>query len=371
MEVTDSATSEPAANHHGKRPAFLTVLCILSLLGGGISIIIATLRFWFLSRFGLPGGGAGLFFALDILLILAGLAGVLLMWKMKIAGLYVYALASLTGSILPLIQRMVMPAVDTSGSVQFSAPLMGSLNIPFVGLALSVLLIALYLAAFRALPVEKRTIVPAFVFALILVIAAISVIIVSNLHMAQINGQVSLHGTLDQPVRIGYEVLTSDNQFHSQWEEHQPQGKSQLPVHYTKLPSGKYFLYAKYGDTYADWQVVNVDWWSKNQVNLTIDLSQTGTLDVEISRGKGAYQCWLQPLTALKDAIPAVGGDFLRVPIQGESATIKDIRAGNYSLGVLGKEDDSSYRGLGDWKIEIAAGKTLNFQVPGQATAAQ
>jgi|688.fasta_scaffold224939_2 hypothetical protein len=112
----------------GTRPTFLTVLCILSFIAAGISIIVLLI--------GIAGKGAaetagistdnianmeGMDPALQaslekakaafswpniigsILLSIIGLVGVILMWKLQKKGFFIYTGAGILGLILPLI----------------------------------------------------------------------------------------------------------------------------------------------------------------------------------------------------------------------------------------------------------------------------
>ncbi len=132
MEPTNSTTSVPA-----KRPKFLTVLCILSFVGIGISIVSGIISYFSYSALASAGnalsnslgglengekagqalnsmmGAIGLDpnkWALVVLiqtaLNLPILAGVLLMWKQKKLGYYIYAPIELIQPVLPLIMGL-------------------------------------------------------------------------------------------------------------------------------------------------------------------------------------------------------------------------------------------------------------------------
>lgn len=131
-EPTDSSISAPA-----KRPKFLTVLCILSFVGIGISIVSGIISYFSYSALasagnalsnGLGGLGNGekagqalnsmmgaigldynkwaLVALIQTALNLPILAGVLLMWKQKKLGYYIYAPVELIQPALPLIMGL-------------------------------------------------------------------------------------------------------------------------------------------------------------------------------------------------------------------------------------------------------------------------
>ncbi len=114
-----------ATNEAAKRPTFLTVLCILSFIAAGISIIvlligIAGKGMAESAGFSTDALGAGLDPALaaqmeqakaalswpniigGIVLSIVGLIGVIMMWKLKKKGFFIYAGAGVAGIILPL-----------------------------------------------------------------------------------------------------------------------------------------------------------------------------------------------------------------------------------------------------------------------------
>ena len=97
-----------------KRPVLLTVLCILTFIGSGLSIL-----FWLFAIIGLgsllgflgkiPGFGVGggestiitpiIFLLLGVVLLLSAI----MMWRLKKTGYYLYILVKALGIILPII----------------------------------------------------------------------------------------------------------------------------------------------------------------------------------------------------------------------------------------------------------------------------
>lgn len=101
----------------GKRPAFLTVLCILSFIGAGIVIIALLLGALAggmveaaAGQVEAAGGEAtvetgGLWTLLIVqsILTIASLVGVIKMWKMQKQGYYIYVGASVAGIIAGIV----------------------------------------------------------------------------------------------------------------------------------------------------------------------------------------------------------------------------------------------------------------------------
>ncbi|MGB0886479.1 MAG: hypothetical protein ACPGSL_00035 [Vicingaceae bacterium] len=109
-ETTESTGSSAGA---GKRPTFLTVLCVLTFIGSGIGLLgglLMTLGMGALME-SIPGmdaamGGGTAYFAIGTLLAAASLFGALQMWKLKKQGFFIYAGANVIAIILPLIFGM-------------------------------------------------------------------------------------------------------------------------------------------------------------------------------------------------------------------------------------------------------------------------
>ena len=116
------------------RPTFLTVLCILTFIGSGltallllIGLVAAGAASGVLSS--IPGmgdiGGLGTgYFLIVLVLALASLYGAIMMWKLKKMGFYLYSGANVIALIVPMI--------------------MASGKFPVFGLIITVLFIILY-----------------------------------------------------------------------------------------------------------------------------------------------------------------------------------------------------------------------------------
>ena len=130
MEETNTGAALPA-----KRPTFLTVLCILSFIGIGFSLIGGIMGYFSYSTMasagdmfgGLKGEGAeemgeamnamadvmgmdygkmAMVALIQALLNIPILIGVLMMWKQKKTGFYVYAAFEIIQPALPLIMGL-------------------------------------------------------------------------------------------------------------------------------------------------------------------------------------------------------------------------------------------------------------------------
>jgi len=115
MEETTTTTTETA-----KRPGFLTVLCILSFIAAGISIIFLILGMGVKGAVESNGidmdaqmASAGVSEAAaafswpsmlsSIVLTIIGLVGVIMMWKLKKMGFYIYVGTGLLGILMPIV----------------------------------------------------------------------------------------------------------------------------------------------------------------------------------------------------------------------------------------------------------------------------
>lgn len=95
------------------RPVLLTILCILSFIGSGLSVItflallVGASRLMELFSFmpGLATGGAGAmgYLAIALVLNLGTLTGAILMWGLKKVGFFIYVAAYVLQFILPLV----------------------------------------------------------------------------------------------------------------------------------------------------------------------------------------------------------------------------------------------------------------------------
>ncbi|MDF1676569.1 MAG: hypothetical protein P1U44_12715 [Vicingaceae bacterium] len=111
-EETTQATVET-----GKRPGFLTVLCILTFIGSGLATLfslLATIGMGSLME-SIPGmagmGGGTAYFAVATVLGAASLFGAIQMWKLKKMGFFIYAGANVVAIVLPLAFGMPFSAM--------------------------------------------------------------------------------------------------------------------------------------------------------------------------------------------------------------------------------------------------------------------
>lgn len=120
-EETTQATAEA-----GKRPGFLTVLCILTFIGSGLGtlfMLLATVGMGALME-SIPGMGAAMgggtaYFAVGTVLAAASLFGAIQMWKLKKTGFFIYAGANVVGIIMPLIFGMGFSAMGAVFPILF------------------------------------------------------------------------------------------------------------------------------------------------------------------------------------------------------------------------------------------------------------
>ncbi|MCB0402208.1 MAG: hypothetical protein KDD41_08995 [Flavobacteriales bacterium] len=134
-EETTQSTENAAPAAGGKRPVFLTVLCILSFISAGFGIIafvglitamgVATAAVGSLeglegvSEAASMGPSAGMTWAyiiVGLITIIVSLIGVIKMWKLKKQGFMLYAGANVVGMIMGSIYAfsigaLVMPIV--------------------------------------------------------------------------------------------------------------------------------------------------------------------------------------------------------------------------------------------------------------------
>lgn len=108
-----------------QRPTFLTVLCILSFVGAGISIILLLLAAAAMGVVeaglsavedagGTVASGTGSVWTLvivSIALTLISLFGVIKMWKLQKTGFFIYTGASIGGIVVSVIMNGVGPAM--------------------------------------------------------------------------------------------------------------------------------------------------------------------------------------------------------------------------------------------------------------------
>lgn len=107
-----------------KRPAFLTVLCILTFIGSAWGIISALV----MTDPGLKSY-ASYYYWVVLLLNLGTLFGAFMMWQLKKGGLYLYTISNLAGIVLMwvvvkgYISSLIAPSVTNveTGNARFDA----------------------------------------------------------------------------------------------------------------------------------------------------------------------------------------------------------------------------------------------------------
>lgn len=111
-EAPTADASEQKPQQEG-RPTFLTVLCILTFIGSGLSalgqliglVAAEALTSLFSSIPGMEdmGGLGSGFLAIVLVLSLASLYGAIMMWQLKKMGFYLYSGANVIALIVPII----------------------------------------------------------------------------------------------------------------------------------------------------------------------------------------------------------------------------------------------------------------------------
>lgn len=137
-ETLDNVNAEA-----GKRPTFLTVLCILSFIGAGISIILILIATVFatgatmVANGAMEGASAEAQQAVDaasgvmanmwgyiiaaVVMIIVSLFGVIQMWKLKKSGFYLYTGAAVAGIIVDIALGAGLSTMGVIISVAFIA----------------------------------------------------------------------------------------------------------------------------------------------------------------------------------------------------------------------------------------------------------
>ena len=95
------------------RPTFLTVLCILTFIGSGLSALFlliglvaaGALASWLgnIPGMGDMGGLGSGYLVIVLVLALASLYGAIMMWKLKKMGFYLYSGANVIALVVPII----------------------------------------------------------------------------------------------------------------------------------------------------------------------------------------------------------------------------------------------------------------------------
>lgn len=111
-EAPTADASEQKPQQEG-RPTFLTVLCILTFIGSGLSALFLLIGLVFAGAASgmlssIPGigdiGGLGTgYFLIVLVLALASLYGAIMMWKLKKLGFYLYSGANVIVLFVPLV----------------------------------------------------------------------------------------------------------------------------------------------------------------------------------------------------------------------------------------------------------------------------
>jgi hypothetical protein len=129
--------------------------------------------------------------------------------------------------------------------------------------------------------------------------------------------------------------------------------KEGLIFRHTKLAPGEYFFYVRRDKVMAAWKKVTVKAGDKQNVDLTIDLTNVGSLVVNLPDEKEKDAFGLQSVQLIPAGIEISGGEFTFAFDTGElkkgekTVTIKNVPPGKWKV----------VRGKSEAEVEIAAGK--------------
>ena len=228
----------------------------------------------------------------------------------------------------------------------------------------------------------------------------ILLLIVGFANAGEIRGRVQFHPAASGEVRISYEGLTKEGKRISDmagltvgpgesWVWCKTNDPRRTGVKWSpdtgltfqclELPMGKYLVAVKNGN-FLDWKVVEI---GKDDelvdVALVVDHEHTGTLHVNISKGKGDYEVGVAPIN--NDGQPPIpglapeGSYHIRVATkikQSKTATLEGIRPGRYHLRLRGvKQLGSGPSGaatmltpLGATNVSVELGKEVSVTLP-------
>jgi hypothetical protein len=134
--------SETNENESGKRPGFLTTLCILTFIGSGLGVLGGILGLIGSSALAtLVPAGSGVVSSVAGL-IASGLClfGAIQMWGLKKQGYMLYLVGCIIAIVMPFVNMFIMPDLGIFEEAAKSSMLTGALT----GLAINALFIVLY-----------------------------------------------------------------------------------------------------------------------------------------------------------------------------------------------------------------------------------
>ena len=134
--------SETNENEIGKRPGFLTTLCILTFIGSGLGVLGGILGLVGSSALAtLVPAGSGVVSSVAGL-IASGLClfGAIQMWGLKKQGYMLYLVGCIIAIVMPFVNMFIIPDLGIFEEAAKSSMLTGALT----GLAINALFIVLY-----------------------------------------------------------------------------------------------------------------------------------------------------------------------------------------------------------------------------------
>jgi hypothetical protein len=368
-----------------RRSTFLTTLCLLSFLGGPLSIAASVLALWFVTKLSAPDN-SHLLLGFTIGCTFVGLWGVALMWKGSRRGFYVYAVASTLGVAAPILSRALIPGIDTIGRLTVSSPLLGRMETPWAGLIITVAFILMYAANVRAMRGPGGW--PVVTLAGTLLAAAALAIVLVRKDTGSITGVVRLVGTKNEKLFVGYSAETTDGRHLSfvgglsdasklqtqMLSANDREGRivrdaSGLKVEYTRLPAGRYLLWVRYGEAYLDWRVLDFKG-GRMESMLAVDLDQAGSIALQSPGGAEGFFIELAPVTPERVVERA---RLLHFVVEGPTPTVSNVKPGAYNLSwSAARKEDGSWR-WGETRsidVTVSAGAVSRVPIPVGAGAA-
>jgi hypothetical protein len=146
---------------------------------------------------------------------------------------------------------------------------------------------------------------------------------------------------------------------------------------HTSLPPGRYLVYARYGENFLTWRLVELKSASEiKSVTLACDLLNSGDLQVQINRPPGLYNVQVVPLDARGNTLFSgikmefhLGSD---ADSHNNVAALRGLAAGKYRLELrsVQRQTDrgggvfSVYNDVGSWTVTVKARNLARYRLP-------
>lgn len=146
---------------------------------------------------------------------------------------------------------------------------------------------------------------------------------------------------------------------------------------HTNLPPGRYLVYARYGENFLTWQLLELKSASEvKNITLVCDPVNAGDLQVQIIRPAGTYSVQVIPLDARgNNLLPGVNLEFhvgSDADSQKNVATMRGLAAGKYRLELRGAQHQqdrgggslSIFNQIGAWTVTVKARNLARYRLP-------